>query len=68
MRRVFNFYCSLGGYRDDLDLLLRVYSGLVSALGIQGSPYPNLNWNCQGTWFSLSVRGCDRPAELVPVS
>lgn len=27
-------YCSLGGYRDDLDLLLRVHSSPVSTLGI----------------------------------
>lgn len=47
----FLFYCSLGDYRDDLDVLLRVHSSPVSALGIQGGPCSNHNRNCQGTVF-----------------
>ena len=55
-------FCSLGGDRNDLDVLLIVHSGLVSALGIQGGSYSDFDGNCQGTVFPI-IAVCDRTAK-----
>ena len=60
---LFFLYHSLGDYRDDLDLLLRVHGSPVPALGISGSSYSNRNRTCQGTVSFLLWRSYD-PAEL----
>lgn len=54
LTRLFLSY-SLGDCGDDLDVLLRVHSSVVSPLGIQGSHYSNCNRTCQGTLPSYSL-------------
>ena len=56
------FFCSLGDCGNDLDVLLIVHSGLVSALGIQDGSYSDHQRSRQGTVFPI-IAVCDHTVE-----